>query len=77
METMYVTFRVDSTPFCKAVGISTRYYAVECRGEENAKAVAIDLNSIDGVDNVRINKSGRIPKKREIIPFGENYIKRI
>ena len=65
---MYVTFRVDSTPFCKAVGIPTRYYAVECRGEENAKAVAIDLNSI---------KSGRIPKKREIIPFGENYIKRI
>ena len=49
-------------------------YAVPCDSEEELKATAMEFNSYAAVSNVRINRSGRLPKGtliKTLEPAGE------
>lgn len=47
-------------------------FAVECLNERQAKDVASDVYSFDGVGNIRFRKCGK-PKGRTIIEYNEYY----
>lgn len=45
-------------------------FAVKCETEDEARAVAMDANSLDGVKNIRLRKCGK-PRGRRILIY--NY----
>ena len=61
---IYVTFFV--------YGVDGKYrYAVACNNKSEANEVAYDLNSLQGVGNIRLRNSK--PADRKIIKFEEYY----
>lgn len=64
---IYVTYR-----WRLMNGNKSELKAVECSTKEQAQEVALDLCSIVGIKNVRINHCGRLPKGTTVIKF-ENY----
>lgn len=74
MKTIYVTFHVKKQPYFMASTRISYFYAIKCSNISDAKEAASDVNSIDGVLYVRINKSGRLPHKNtKVILFGSCY----
>lgn len=67
---MYVTYQIKPTEFCRQLGHKTEYYAVRCT-EENWREIAADINSLDGVTYIRLNKCGRIRKDAKILNYGD------
>lgn len=67
----YVTFQIKPCEFAKAMGIATKYYAVECNNDEEVKDVMSDANSIDGVTYIRVNKGTTRMKGRQILSVKE------
>lgn len=68
---IYVTFQIKSIS-----DMWTMRYAVECNDKEQARFVASDLYSINGVSYIRLNFSGRF-KKGTILCTTENYLQKI
>lgn len=67
----YVTYQVKPTQFVReTMGIPTKYYAVRCT-EDNWREIAADINSLDGVTYIRLNKCGRIRKDAKIVNYGD------
>lgn len=71
----YVTYKIVPTIFAMAVGIQTEYHAVECESESEAYEVASDVNSLDGISYLRVNKCGRINKQSKVITADEYWKK--
>ena len=77
-KTIYVTFQVKPTEFCRAMGFKTLYFAIECHGEEQARAAAADVNSIDGVTYIRFNHCLRSRHKDlKVIHWASDYAREI
>ena len=75
MKTIYVTFQIKKPPYCFAPTITTRYYAIKCSRMADAQEAASDVNSIDGVSHIYINKCGRLRHKdTKVILYGSYYI---
>lgn len=64
---IYVTYR-----WRLMNGNKSELKAVECSTKEQAQETALDLCSIVGIMNVRINYCGRLRKGTTIVKF-ENY----
>ncbi len=64
---IYVTYR-----WRLMNGNQSELKAVECSTKEQAQETALDLCSIVGIKNVRINYCGRLRKGTTIVKF-ENY----
>ena len=69
-EMIYVTFN-DDTIYDK------RRVAVECETEEQAHEVALDLNSMEGVKNIRLNRCGKLRKHFVIFDYQDYYTARV
>lgn len=67
----YVTFQIKPCDFAKAMGIETKYYAVECNNDEEVKDIMSDANGIDGVTYIRVNKGTTRMKGRQILSVKE------
>ena len=67
----YVTFQMKPGDFAKAMGIETKYYAVECNNDEEAKEIMSDAYSIDGVTYIRVNKGTARMKGRQVLSVEE------
>ena len=63
---IYVTFRV---PFFFQ---EDEKFAVKCGTEDEARAVAMDANSMDGVKNIRFRKCGK-PRGRRILTYNQYF----
>lgn len=68
---VYVTYQIKPTEFVRNLGYKTQYFAVRCKDEEDALEALMDLNSLDGVTYLRINKCGRIRKDAKIVNYGD------
>jgi hypothetical protein len=66
MKTIYVTFSVPH------LFQEDEKFAVKCESMEQAKEVAQDANSLDGIKNIRLRKCGK-PRNREIMSY-DNYL---
>lgn len=74
MNTIYVTFQIKPTEYCISLGYKTKYYAIKCGSMNDAREAASDVNSIDGVSHIYINKCGRLKHEdTKIILFGNYY----
>ena len=71
---IYVTFSIRPTDYVRSMGYENKYYAVKCDTMDNAMEAMSDINSIDGISYLRINKCGRIRKDAKVILYGSNYI---
>jgi hypothetical protein len=67
----YVTFQMKPCDFAKAMGIETKYYAVECNNDEEVKEIMSDVYSIDGVTYIRVNKGTTRMKGRQVLSVEE------
>lgn len=70
----YVTFQIKPSAYCRALGMETKKYAIECPDMESAQEVAADVNSLDGVTYLRINKSGKLGQGVTIIHDRASYL---
>ena len=61
---IYVTFQVKPRILTY---LPTKYYAVKCENMEEARNVASDIYSYDGISYLRINKCGKIRKDATIM----------
>lgn len=77
MANLYVTFQIKPTFMGRALGIKTKYYAIKCETYDEATDVALDINSLDGVTYLRINKCGKLSRKDVKILPSNDYIKHI
>lgn len=71
-KSWYVTYQIKPTEFCRQLGHKTEYYAVRCT-EDNWREIASDINSLDGVTYIRLNKCGRLHKGVKILEYGERF----
>lgn len=75
MKTIYVTFQIKPTEYCRSLGCKTKHYAVKCSSMATAQEAAADINSIDGISHIYINQCGRLRHKdTKVILFGRDYI---
>ena len=65
MKKIYVTFTVPR------LFQEDEKVAVRCESMEQAREVAQDANSLDGIKNIRLRKCGK-PKDRDIMSY-DNY----
>ena len=65
MKTIYVTFAVPH------LFQGDEKFAVACKGMEQAREVAQDAYSLDGIKNIRLRKCGK-PRDREVMSY-DNY----
>lgn len=73
----FVTFRIrPHIVLATLLGFKTKYFAVRCQSEQQAKEVASDVYSIDGISYLKIKKSKRL-RKDAIFCTPENYLKLI
>lgn len=68
---MYVTFQIAYHHFWQRW--KTVRYAVKCPNEKIALEVASDINSIDGISYLRLNRCGKINKNCRVIS-SEDYL---
>lgn len=73
-KTIYVTWIIRPTEFCRSIGYKTKHYAVKCDNENQAYEVISDVNAIDGVSYLRMNKCGRINKDAKVMLYGSDII---
>ena len=66
---MYVTFNVRNLP---CFGGKIERYAIKCKDMEQAKLIASDINSFDGVSYLRISTKSK-PHKEAHIFDGDRY----
>ena len=52
-------------------------YAVQCRNFEQAREVASDANSLDGIMYLRISTNPRLSKDVKIITDAKNYLREV
>lgn len=71
---MYVTFQIKPCEFARMCGFETKRYAIKCENLEQLGEVLSDVNSIDGVTYLRVNKSKK-PLKDRINLSVEEYHK--
>ena len=65
---VYVTYQVRPSEYLRLVlGHETKKYAIECESESQAIEVASDVNSLDGVSYIYINRCGKLPKGCKIL----------
>lgn len=78
MKTIYVTFQIRPTAYCKSLGCKTKHFAIECHDDAQALKAAADVNSLDGISYIRYNKCLRSRHKDIIvISFCSDYEKEI
>ena len=65
MKKIYVTFTVPR------LFQEDEKVAVRCESMEQAREVAQDANSLDGIKNIRLRKCGK-PKDRDVMSY-DNY----
>ena len=65
MNAIYVTFAVPH------LFQQDEKFAVKCENMDDAREVAQDANSLDGIKNIRLRKCGK-PRNREIMSY-DNY----
>lgn len=65
MKKVYVTFSVPH------LFQSDEKFAVKCDDMEQAREVAQDANSLNGIKNIRLRKCGK-PRGREVMSY-DNY----
>lgn len=61
---MYATFK-----WLDLGGYHTNTKAIACPTEENLRDCVMDICSLNGLINLRINRCGRLPKGTTIIPW--------
>lgn len=66
---MYVTFNVRNLP---CFGGKIDRYAIKCKNIEQAKEIAADVYSIDGISYLRINEKSK-PHKNARVFDGNRY----
>lgn len=71
---MYVTFQIKPCEFARMCGFETKRYAIKCENLEQLGEVLSDVNSIDGITYLRVNKSKK-PLKGRINLSVEEYHK--
>lgn len=63
---MYVLYSVIETKFMKTTfGFKNKRYIIHCNTEKEAKGIASDIYSYDGVSHIKITKNR--PKTRNLI----------
>ena len=71
---MYVTFQFKPSKYVETVmGVKTRKYAIECETLDEAHEIMSDVNSLDGVSYIRLNKCHRLPKGTIIAKLGDAF----
>ena len=61
---VYVTFQIRPTDFVTATtGKEVEYHAIKCSDYNQAVTIASDVNGLDGVSYVRINRCGHLKHK--------------
>jgi hypothetical protein len=75
---VYVTYQIKPTALLREMtGKETEYYAIKCRDYDQAVVIASDVNSLDGVTYIRINRCGHLKHKGQItITSGDEYWKK-
>ena len=74
---IYVTYQFRPTSFARSLGAETERYAVKCRTYDQALGIISDLNSLDGVSYIRINRCGQLKNRNTIkIVSGDEYWKK-
>ena len=75
---VYVTYQIKPTALVREMtGKETEYYAIKCRDYDQAVVIASDVNSLDGVTYIRINRCGHLKHKGQItITSGDEYWKK-
>jgi hypothetical protein len=76
---IYVTYQIKPSVFVTAVtGKQTEYHAIRCKNYDQAAVIASDVNSLDGVTYLRINRCGHLKHKdKVIITSGDEYWKKM
>lgn len=75
---VYVTYQEKPSAFVTAMtGAKTKYYAIKCHDYDQAREIATDVCSLDGVTYVRINQCGHLKHKDTIITDGDEYWKKM
>lgn len=74
MKPIYVTFQIRHP---KVLGFPTKYFAVRCKSEDDAKCVASNVYSLDGISHIRFNKCGRFGHKVKIFENSPRFEKEI
>lgn len=76
---IYVTYQIKPSVFVTAVtGKQTEYHAIRCKDYDQAVVIASDVNSLDGVTYLRINRCGQLKHKdKVIIMSGDEYWKKM
>lgn len=74
MKSVYVTFRLRRVEVSANGGLVMQAYryAIPCTDINDAREVASDVYSIDGITHIYINKIGRLKKGVILLPR-ENY----
>lgn len=70
MKPIFVTFNDDDL-------YTKRRVAVKCETEEQAHEVALDLNSMEGITNIRLNRCGKIRKHFMIFDYQDYYTSKV
>lgn len=66
---IFVTFQFRPTPFAEQQGFKTEKYAVSTNTIDEAREIAADVYSLDGVSYLRINKCGKLTKGTKTITY--------
>lgn len=70
MKPIFVTFNDDDL-------YTMRRVAVKCETEEQAREVALDLNSMEGIKNIRLNRCGKIRKYYKRFDYADYYTAKV
>ena len=72
-QPIYVTFIFKPAPIFKAQGQKTVRFAIKCDTMKQAREAGADVNGIDGLSHLYINKCGRVHKDSNVILYGSYY----
>ena len=76
---VYVTFQIRPADFVAAItGKKVEYHAIKCNDYDQAVTIASDVNGLDGVSYIRINRCGHLKHKDKTnIISGDEYWKKM
>ena len=67
---VYVTFQIR---YPKMFGFPTKYFAVRCKTEGEARDVASNVYSLDGISHIYFNRCGKFGHKVKMIENSPNF----
>ena len=71
---MYVTFQFRPSKYIATVmGVKTKKYAIECQTLDEAHEIIADVNSLDGISYIRLNKCGKLPKGTKLAKITDKF----